>query len=98
MNKVKDVVVVYTDGTKELQHSKDLSDAGQDNYYGWECTAGQSIISIYPEGDIYRGVCKNGESLGNLNSEFEIPITPTICTYTRCSCVTDVASTDKKRI
>ncbi len=57
---------------------------------GWLCAAGISHIYIGYDGDVYRGNCRVGGSLGNIFSNFEIDSKWISCTADFCGCGSDV--------
>lgn len=82
--------VVMTNGTTlEKAPSRFILD--RDNQWnGWSCWIGLQLLSVKPNGDIFRGVCRVGGKLGNLKSTYTFPTSTVICDKPRCSCVTDI--------
>ena len=69
----------------------------QNNFFGWKCFAGIEGICIDPEGEVYRGTCKQGGSIGNIfSNQFFIDNNPITCYKQYCSCVSDVLFTKYK--
>lgn len=69
---------------------------GTNSWLGWQCWAGIEQIIIDLDGSIYRGWCKVGGCIGNVNDDFILPDDPIICTKTFCGCASDVMCTKRK--
>jgi len=68
------------------------------SWKGWKCTAGLDMLVIWYNGDLH--ACNqthmiNGK-LGNINTEFEIPVEPVVCTLDNCVCTQDILECDKE--
>lgn len=64
-------------------------------FTNWKCNAGLDRFVIDPNGDISRCWPRVGGKIGNVYSEYTLPIEPVICTYENsCHCKTD-AITEK---
>lgn len=57
---------------------------------GWVCTAGLSQLYIGHDGKVYRGVCREGESIGNVFRGFTTPSEAIVCQAQFCGCGSDV--------
>jgi hypothetical protein len=76
-------IAVTEDGQEYLIFSERLHNENLDNWKGWNCAAGYNYLVIDAESNVYGSMCKN-DYLGNLNSEFQILNTYTICKRDRC--------------
>lgn len=76
---------------------EEIVEACDVSFTGWECNAGIEHFHIDQQGELYRGVCKQGGSLGNIHGEYTLPDTPIICAKQECWCTTDIR-TSKRRI
>jgi len=60
-------------------------------FKGWTCWAGVTRLYIKPNGDIYRGSCRNGGVIGNINNNLDIlDIKPEICQLAQCNCIDEI--------
>lgn len=67
------------------------------DFYGWQCTAGINRLYINANGDIFRGTCKNDGKIGNINFDTYLSnIKPTICKRHACSCSEEIRLTKIK--
>lgn len=62
---------------------------GKNKFKGWDCWGGLHMLSIDKWGDIYRADCAVGGKLGNI-SNFSLPTNPVVCTFEKCSCLSDI--------
>jgi hypothetical protein len=94
-DKVKPNIII-DDGI--LGNTNDVVKFRQNNFYKWKCFAGIEGICIDPAGEVYRGTCKQGGSIGNIysDSDFFIDKNPITCYKQYCSCVSDVLFTKYK--
>lgn len=70
-------------------NGNDLILKGLNKYKGWECWAGQHMISIDMWGNLYRSECRQGGSFGNLE-RYTMPDSTIICGQEKCSCLSDI--------
>lgn len=88
--------VIHDDGTViEKPPSRFIVD-GDNKWEGWKCWVGIQQITVKPNGDIYRGICRVGGILGNIRGEYTFPDEPVTCTREFCSCVTDIMTRKEK--
>ena len=67
------------------------------NWAGWKCYSGVEQLIVDMDGGIYRGWCKEGGSVGNINDAIlELPEEPIVCSKTMCHCNFDIMSTKVK--
>lgn len=79
-----------------LSHSSTLIKEGINQFKGWDCYAGIESLFINWDGNVYRGTCRVGGSLGNIYQDKTINLTDVgivKCTRDFCTCATDVPIT-----
>ncbi len=63
----------------------------------WNCYAGIEQLIVDMDGSIYRGWCKEGGVIGNINNkDLNLPSDPVVCTKTMCHCNFDIMCTKEK--
>ena len=68
------------------------------DWSGWKCYAGVEQLIVDMDGSIWRGWCREGGPLGNINDDhLELPNEPIICGKTMCHCNFDIMSTKEKQ-
>lgn len=65
-----------------------------DNWKGWHCNAGNTRLYIHSDGTVFNGECFT-ETLGNLNTNWNLLATPTVCPRNTCTGCTDDLLTTK---
>lgn len=89
--------MVGPDGSKVQSAHKFISE-NKNNWYDWDCYAGIEQLIVDMDGSIYRGWCKVGGLIGNINdTHLQLPIKPITCNKTMCHCNFDIMSTKEKR-
>jgi MoaA/NifB/PqqE/SkfB family radical SAM enzyme len=74
-----------------------LVNVGLNKFSNWECDAGLDGLFIDGSGNITRGTCREGGTIGHiLDSDFKLPDEPIICSLKSCTCVTDVLYSKRK--
>lgn len=68
----------------------DLLMGEQNDFRGWECWAGLQNITIDANGDVWRAICRQGEKLGSIYTEFDVAQTTVTCAKARCTCAADL--------
>ncbi len=68
----------------------DLLMEDQNCFRNWECWAGIQNISIDSNGDVWRAICRQGEKLGSIYSDFDLATSTVICRKERCNCAADI--------
>jgi len=66
---------------------------GLNRWAGWSCGAGLEILAVSASGEVYRGLCREGGSLGNIKTSVTLPNENVICTRPKCNCLTDIMAT-----
>lgn len=77
-----------SNGEEYLLDGNWIHNNGLDNWQGWSCDAGQTRIVIDYDLTVYSGECEN-DKLGNLQSQWDILQTPTVCKRLTCTGCTD---------
>jgi hypothetical protein len=82
--------VEFNDGSFKDYSVYELVEKKMNNYNGWECSIGVDLITIQHE-LIYRGVCRVGGIIGNINDEdFGFVNEGVICKAKWCTCLMDL--------
>lgn len=68
-----------------------------DYWSGWECSAGHDRIAVDFDFTVYGGECKN-DTLGNIETGWDLLAAPTICNRTTCMGCTDDLIISKRKI
>jgi len=71
---------------------------GLNRWQGWLCSAGLELLAITAEGDVYRGLCREGGCLGNINSTVILPTKHIVCGRPSCTCLADIMTTKVRRL
>lgn len=88
---------VYESGESQVSSAHRFISHKLNNWSGWKCYAGVEQLIVDMDGSIYRGWCKVGGPLGNINDEtLTLPSDPIICNKTMCHCNFDIMSTKEK--
>jgi len=70
---------------------------GLNKFKDWSCDAGLDGIFIDGLGNISRGTCREGGTIGHiLDIDFKLPSESIICSRNSCTCVTDVFYSKRK--
>ena len=80
------------DAMETLSASRILAH-GFNRWQGWSCSAGLEILAVNPNGDVYRGLCREGGCLGNVNSTVALPVENIVCGRPTCNCLADIMTT-----
>jgi len=82
--------IEYNDGSSNTMSVYELVERKLNNYNGWQCSIGRDLITIQHE-LIYRGVCRIGGIIGNINDEdFGFVNDDVTCTARWCTCLMDL--------
>jgi len=85
---------IYTDQSEEVISGHRCIVEKSNNWFNWDCYAGVEQIVVDMDGEIFRGWCKEGGSLGHISDrDFHIPRDPVICGKTMCHCNFDIMCT-----
>ena len=91
----KDTTVFYEEDSeiKTIDvHVNEISGKDMNLFKGWTCWAGITHLHIDVSGNVYRGTCKVGGSLGNINNNtFILPKEPVVCTKEKCRCASEIS-------
>jgi organic radical activating enzyme len=68
----------------------DLLMAETNTFSGWECWAGIQNITIDNQGDVWRAICRQGEKLGSIFTDFDIASDTVTCKKKSCTCAADL--------
>jgi organic radical activating enzyme len=84
-------------GEKEMTSSAHrFISEGVNNWKGWRCYAGVEQIVIDANGQVWRGWCNEGGSLGFIEEYVKLPEEPIICGRDYCHCNFDIMCTKEK--
>lgn len=91
-------ISVYNKEKKLLYNTNgnELLSNNQTNFQNWLCYAPVEGINIRFNGDVRTMICKQGETIGNIFSDFKIPTDPVICNLNLCWCQSDIPRTKIK--
>ena len=85
------------EGNSAVSSAHRFISEGTNNWSGWKCYAGVEQLIVDMDGSIFRGWCKVGGSIGNINDTIlELPEDPIICNKSMCHCNYDIMSTKVK--
>lgn len=88
-----EMVKVLGDNKRNVS-SHELIMNKENNWLEWKCYAGLENIVIDDKGEIFRGWCKVGGSIGNIKSSIiSFPTAPISCNKDRCHCNFDICCT-----
>ncbi len=89
--------MIVSKGNKTFNSSSHrfISD-GTNRWKGWRCYAGVEQIIVAPNGQIWRGWCLEGGSIGSIHDFVELPTQPIICGRDYCHCNFDIMCTKEK--
>jgi organic radical activating enzyme len=84
-----EVTITYSDQSTKTESSQFFIENNQTNFKNWECDIGMDTLFIDVE-NVYRGQCRQGESVEMVNENTTFRSTPIICKTDRCMCSFDV--------
>jgi len=58
----------------------------------WTCFIGIESLYIEHDGSIYRGMCMQGDKLGNITDKINWPTEPIVCKLDYCTCTVDMCT------
>lgn len=89
--------MVNKDGESKISSAHRFISDKTNDWSGWKCYAGVEQLIVDMDGAIYRGWCKVGGSIGNINDDIlNLPNDPIVCYKTMCHCNFDIMSTKEK--
>ncbi|MCZ6862319.1 MAG: radical SAM protein [Alphaproteobacteria bacterium] len=85
------MVVIYDrHGRHEFFDTQEIKGRSLNRWHGWLCSTGQANIYIDHDGQVYRGTCRVGESLGHIDTGFDLADGWITCTRDACTCGTEI--------
>jgi Radical SAM superfamily len=66
---------------------------GMNRWQGWSCSAGLELLAVRANGDVYRGLCREGGCLGNIDNGVVMPAGEIVCSLPSCNCLADIMTT-----
>lgn len=75
---------------KDSANVNDLLMKETNQFEGWECWAGLQNITIDNNGNVWRAICRQGESLGSIHTDFDVASDTVICRKKKCTCAADL--------
>jgi hypothetical protein len=94
---------VYRGAMKMISDKKTIMTSAQrfisdktNKWKGWKCWAGVEQMVVDLNGNVWRGWCKEGGSLGNISSVIDYETKPIICNRDYCHCNFDIMCTKEK--
>lgn len=86
--------VVTKEGKTLISSAHRFISEKANDWSGWSCYAGVEQLIVDMDGSIYRGWCKEGGCIGNINdSQLNLPHQPVICSKNMCHCNFDIMCT-----
>lgn len=84
--------IQFDDNSVEETSAQLLIRTKKNNFYGWHCSAGQTLLSI--DYDVaYRAFCKVGGKISSVfDDDFRFMSLPIVCNLLQCNCASDVAA------
>lgn len=77
---------------KILINSEKLKKKNLNKWKNWICFIGIESLYIEYDGSIYRGLCMQGDKLGNISDEIDWPTEPLVCDLDYCVCAADMCT------
>jgi hypothetical protein len=88
---------VYDDGTTETVKASHLIVRRENRWTGWKCMIGVELLSIDQNGRVFRGICRQGGSIGHFTDRrIVLPAAGVCCEKAVCHCVSDITITKAK--
>jgi len=91
--------VMFVDGRAETMVPGKIIAKGLNRWSGWLCQVGVERLSISQTGEIYRGTCRQGGRVGQVENidDFVLPYEGIVCRKLDCTCQADIMTTRCKR-
>ena len=80
--------ILLSNGDKYRVSANWLHNEKLDNWHGWNCAAGFTRLDIDKDFNVHSSQCKN-DNLGNIFTEWQPFLQPSICKLNRCTGCTD---------
>jgi hypothetical protein len=77
----------------EILSAAQILARGLNRWRGWSCEAGLELLAVNAQGEVYRGLCREGGSLGNIDSRVVLPKERIVCRHASCNCLSDIMTT-----
>jgi MoaA/NifB/PqqE/SkfB family radical SAM enzyme len=82
---------IHADGTSRVAETQDFILRDENHWRSWNCNAGIESLAIRADGEVYRAVCGQQGSLGNLRDpSLSFPTAPIRCAKDSCACLADI--------
>jgi hypothetical protein len=79
--------------TCEILSAGQILARGLNRWPGWSCRAGLELLAVNAQGEVYRGLCREGGSLGNIKDKVMLPTESVVCGRRSCNCLSDIMTT-----
>lgn len=93
---VRGLMRLKAGGASQTLSAPRILAGGLNRWEGWTCAAGLELLAINAEGDVYRGLCREGGCLGNVRAGVRLPTAAVVCGRPDCSCLTDIMTTKSR--
>jgi MoaA/NifB/PqqE/SkfB family radical SAM enzyme len=82
---------IHADGTSRVVQPQDFILRDANHWSGWNCNAGIESLAVRADGEVFRAVCQQEGTLGNLRDHsLSLPVTPIRCAKESCACLADI--------
>lgn len=88
-NKWQNIKLHLPDEQIEL-NTDDLKSKNLNSWQGWKCYIGIDSIYVQHTGEVFRGNCMQGESIGKIGEKLNWPTEPITCPLKWCTCKSDM--------
>lgn len=82
------VKVTFSDNSSQTNFAQHFIDNKLNKFYNWLCDIGKSSLVIECD-EVYRGICRQGGCLGNINENISWASDSIICKKEYCNCAAD---------
>lgn len=90
----KNIFAYYYDGDGEIVEREtnvnELLMREENSFEDWLCWAGLQSMTIDNNGDVWRGICRQGGKLGDIKNGFLLPNDPVVCKKKNCNCAAEI--------
>lgn len=83
---------LYFEDKELLVNSETLKRNNLNRWKEWTCFIGIDSLYIEYDGSVYRGVCMQGDKLGNISDKINWPTDPIVCNLDYCVCSPDMCT------
>ena len=94
---VRGLMRIQDGDTCEILSAGQILARGLNRWPGWSCRAGLELLAVNAEGEVYRGLCREGGSLGNIRDEVILPTESIVCSRRSCNCLSDIMTTKSSK-